>query len=46
MVIIDTLQMVRTNSANANLYAADYKDIAMLKQIADRYGIAIIVVQH
>ena len=46
LVIIDTLQMVRTNSANANLYAADYKDIAMLKQIADRYGIAIIVVQH
>lgn len=46
LVIIDTLQMVRTNSANANLYAADYKDIALLKQIADRYGIAIIVVQH
>lgn len=46
LVIIDTLQMVRVNSANSNLYAADYKDIAMLKNLADRYGIAIIVVQH
>lgn len=46
LVIIDTLQMVRQNSADSNMYAADYKDIGMLKQFTDKYGIAIIVVQH
>lgn len=46
LVIIDTLQKVRANSMDANPYAADYKDIGLLKALADKHRIAIIVVQH
>lgn len=47
LIVIDTLQKVRkTVSSNANPYAADYDDINALKQIADRYKIAIILVHH
>ena len=46
LVIIDTLQKVRTNIMDANPYAADYKDIGFLKALADKYRVAIIVVQH
>ena len=47
LIIIDTLQKVRnTEKSNSLLYAADYDDITALKKIADRYGIAIIVVHH
>ncbi len=46
LVIIDTLQMVRQSCSNSNLYAADYKDIGLLKPLADQYRISIVVVQH
>lgn len=46
LVIIDTLQKVRENSGESNLYATDYKDIGLLKALADKYLIAIVVVQH
>lgn len=47
LIVIDTLQKVRSNtSANVNPYAADYDDINALKQIADKYKIAIILVHH
>ena len=46
LVIIDTLQKVRENSGESNLYATDYKDISLLKNLADKYHIAIVVVQH
>lgn len=47
LIVIDTLQKVRkTVSANVNPYAADYDDINALKQIADKYKIAIILVHH
>ena len=46
LVIIDTLQKVRENSGESNLYAADYKDIGLLKSLADKYRIAVVVVQH
>lgn len=38
--------MVRQATANVNSYAADYKDIGLLKNISDKYGITIIAVQH
>ncbi len=47
LIVIDTLQKVRkTVSGNANPYAADYDDINALKQIADKYKIAIVLVHH
>lgn len=47
MIVIDTLQKVRkTVSANVNPYAADYDDINALKQIADKYKLAIMLVHH
>lgn len=47
LIVIDTLQKVRkTVSANVNPYAADYDDINTLKQIADKYKIAIVLVHH
>lgn len=47
MIVIDTLQKVRkTVSANVNHYAADYDDINALKQIADKYKLAIMLVHH
>ncbi len=48
LVICDTLQKIRvgeTPDANG-LYAGDYEDISTLKRIADRHGIAIILIHH
>lgn len=46
LVIIDTLQKVRGNSGDGNLYASDYQDIGLLKQIADEYQIAVVLIHH
>ena len=47
LVVIDTLQKVRkSNSADSNMYAADYEDISTLKRIADQRSIAIVLVHH
>jgi replicative DNA helicase len=47
LIVIDTLQKIRNNtSANVNPYAADYDDINALKQIADKYKLAIVLVHH
>lgn len=46
LIAIDTLQRVRNVSCDLNAYANDYKDINLLKQIADRHGIAILLVHH
>ncbi len=45
LVIIDTLQMVR-NARYDNTYANDYRDLSALKQIADRHGLAILLIHH
>ncbi len=45
LVIIDTLQMVR-NTRYDNTYANDYRDLSALKQIADRHGLAILLIHH
>ncbi len=44
MVVIDTLQKVR-NTIDAK-YGADYRELSVLKSVADRLGIAIVLVHH
>lgn len=45
LVIIDTLQMVRGTSYD-NTYANDYRDLSALKKIADKHGIAVLLIHH
>ena len=45
LIIIDTLQKVRSMT-NDNAYAADYHDIGLLKAIADKHGICILLIHH
>ena len=46
LVIIDTLQRIRTAGNDANPYASDYRDIGVLKALADKHHIAILLVHH
>ena len=41
LVVIDTLQRVRTAGSELNPYANDYRDIGVLKSLADRRRIAV-----
>lgn len=45
-IAIDTLQRVRNPSGDINAYANDYKNINILKGIADKHKIAILLVHH
>ena len=45
LIIIDTLQMIRGTNYD-NTYANDYRDLSMLKKLADRHGIAILLIHH
>lgn len=45
LIIIDTLQKVR-GAKNDNAYANDYRDLSLLKRIADQHGIAMLLVHH
>ena len=44
LIIIDTLQTVRQSSESS--YANDYSDLSILKNLADEYKIAIILIHH
>ena len=44
LVIIDTLQMVRP--IHDAPYANDYRDMSVLKRLADRLGLAILLIHH
>ena len=46
LVVIDTLQRVRGTGSDSNLYANDYQDIGILKQLADKRHIAILLIHH
>ncbi len=49
LVIIDTFQKVRDSKntgGKSGMYAGDYDDVSALKNISDKYGIAVIVVHH
>ena len=44
LVIIDTLQMVRP--VHDATYTNDYRDLSVLKRLADRLGLAILLIHH
>lgn len=46
LVVIDTLQRIRKVNTDANPYASDYRDIGILKQLADKHRIAILLIHH
>lgn len=46
LVVIDTLQRIRTGSDSGNPYANDYRDISVLKTLADKHHIAILLIHH
>ena len=46
LVVFDTLQRVRSTGNDSNLYANDYQDIGLLKRLADRRHIAILLIHH
>ena len=46
LIVIDTLQRVRASGGDGNLYANDYQDIGLLKQLADKRHIAILLIHH
>ncbi|OQB12893.1 MAG: hypothetical protein BWY15_02042 [Firmicutes bacterium ADurb.Bin193] len=46
LIVIDTLQKIRGACRDNNQYANDYKDLSILKSIADKYAIAILLVHH
>ena len=46
LVVMDTLQRVRSAGGDSNLYANDYQDVGLLKQLADRHHIAILLIHH
>ena len=46
LVVIDTLQKVRSCDKSGSMYASDYKDVSALKSLADKYGICILPVSY
>lgn len=46
LVVIDTLQRVRAAGNETNPYASDYRDIGVLKALADRHRIAVLLIHH
>ena len=46
LIVIDTLQRVRGTGSDSNLYANDYQDIGLLKKLADKRHIAILLIHH
>ena len=46
LIIIDTLQRVRSRTPDGGSYAADYDTLARLKEFSDTYGVTVLVVHH
>lgn len=46
LVVIDTFQYVRAITNSRNVYAQDYAELAVIKKIADKHNIGIVVVHH
>lgn len=45
-VLIDTLQKIRDMKSEQYSYAGDYRTMTAIKAIADRFGIAILLIHH
>ena len=46
LIVIDTLQHIRSGVNDANPYASDYRDLGILKELADKHRIAILLIHH
>lgn len=46
LVVIDTLQKVRTPNTKASPYANDYQELSSLKRLADQACVAILAIHH
>ena len=46
LIVIDTLQKVRSSDQNNSVNASDYKEISALKALADKYNICILLIHH
>ena len=46
LIIIDTLQKVRELSGEAYSYRDDYQIVGQLKQLADKFGLCLLIVHH
>src|SRR5699024_10088866 len=46
LVVLDTRQKVRCVSGSGMTYSSDYEDAGLLKTLADRNGICLLVVHH
>lgn len=46
LVVIDTLQRIRAVTSNVSPYASDYQDLGVLKQLADKHHIAVLLIHH
>ena len=46
LIVIDTLQKIRDIVPDSNSYANDYRDLSMLKNLADKNHIAILLIHH
>ncbi len=46
LIVIDTLQRIRAERDNANPYSSDYQDVTTIKQLAEQYHVAILLIHH
>ena len=45
LIVIDTFQMIRSSGKESS-YSGDYNEVQVLKQLADKLGICILLVHH
>lgn len=46
LIVIDTLQKIRDIIPDINSYSSDYRDLSLLKSLADQNHIAILLIHH
>ena len=46
LIVIDTLQRIRSITNDVNPYANDYRDLSILKKMADKHGVSILLIHH
>jgi hypothetical protein len=46
LIVVDTLNYIRTDDGNANMYKRDYDDIIPLHDFAQKHNVTIILVHH
>lgn len=46
LIIIDTMQRIRSNGNDKNAYVSDYRDMEILRQITSNYKLSLILVTH